>query len=64
VLAKFEQFPYLAAKLIETGTATLVEGNHWGDTFWGVDHEQGGENHLGKILMAVREALSKQQMEG
>ncbi len=36
----------------------VVEGNHWGDTCWGVDNRTGqGENHLGKILMQVREEL-------
>lgn len=34
----------------------LIEGNDWGDTFWGmVDGE--GENNLGKILMRVREEI-------
>jgi hypothetical protein len=36
----------------------LVEGNRWGDQFWGVDLRTGlGENHLGKILMKVRDEL-------
>ena len=34
----------------------LVEGNHWGDTYWGVCKGV-GENHLGKILMSIREEL-------
>lgn len=39
--------------LLRTGEQDLIEGNDWGDTFWGVD--QGiGDNHLGKILMQVR----------
>lgn len=38
----------------------LVEGNSFGDTFWGVDARTGkGENHLGKILMKVREEQCK-----
>lgn len=40
--------------LIETGDEELVEGNWWGDKFWGVSSGE-GENHLGKILMRVRE---------
>jgi len=31
----------------------LVEGNWWGDTFWGVCKGK-GENHLGKLLMEIR----------
>ena len=55
VRAKFTQHPELAALLLATGDTVLVEGNHWGDTCWGVDTRTGrGENHLGKILMKVR----------
>lgn len=58
VRAKFAQHPELAEKLLATGDKVLVEGNHWGDTCWGVDTRTGqGENHLGKILMRVREEL-------
>ena len=58
VRAKFTQHPELAAKLFATGDKVLVEGNHWGDTYWGVDTHTGqGENHLGKILMKVRAEL-------
>lgn len=44
--------------LLNTGSARLIEGNHWGDTFWGVCKGQ-GENHLGRILMKVRAELSQ-----
>lgn len=57
VLAKFQQNPELAEKLIATGDAELIEGNTWGDTYWGVDSKQGGCNELGKILMSVRDVL-------
>ncbi len=58
VRAKFTQHPELAAKLLATGDKVLVEGNTWGDTCWGVDMRTGqGENHLGRILMKVREEL-------
>ena len=58
--AKFEQNLELAEKLLATGNAMLVEGNHWNDTFWGVDARNGkGENYLGKILMCVRRELRK-----
>lgn len=52
---KFNPFanPELYAKLKATGTAELIEGNYWGDEFWGVC-DGVGENHLGKLLMKVR----------
>lgn len=48
--------PELRAKLLATGDAELIEGNYWGDRFWGVCKGV-GENHLGKILMQVREEI-------
>ena len=33
----------------------IVEENTWGDTFWGVCKGV-GENHLGKLLMEIRDA--------
>jgi ribA/ribD-fused uncharacterized protein len=44
----------LKAKLINTGDQELVEGNNWGDTYWGVCNGI-GQNNLGKILMTVRD---------
>ena len=64
VRAKFAQHPDLAEKLKATGDLVLVEGNHWGDTCWGVDTRTGqGENRLGKILMKVREELRQERAE-
>lgn len=58
VRAKFNQHPELAGRLLATGDKQLIEGNTWGDTCWGVDTRTGqGENHLGKILMKIREEL-------
>lgn len=34
----------------------LVEGNWWGDRFWGVCNGV-GENNLGKLLMKIREEI-------
>jgi len=45
----------LKKRLQETEGAELVEGNWWGDTFWGVDKKKGGKNHLGKLLMKIRD---------
>jgi N-glycosidase YbiA len=48
----------LYEKLLATGDALLVEGNSWGDRYWG--QVQGtGENHLGKLLMQVRKELKR-----
>ena len=41
---KFAPATDLAARLLATGDAQLVEGNTWGDRFWGVCRGQGGIN--------------------
>lgn len=62
VRAKFTQNPDLAARLLATGDAELIEGTTWGDTCWGIDLRTGkGENRLGKILMEVRSELQTGQ---
>ncbi len=48
----------LKKKLIATGKQEIVEGNYWGDTFWGVCKGK-GDNRLGKILMKERKRLVK-----
>lgn len=60
VRQKFTEHHMLADKLIATGDHELVEGNWWGDTYWGVCKGI-GENHLGKILMKVRSELRDQR---
>jgi predicted NAD-dependent protein-ADP-ribosyltransferase YbiA (DUF1768 family) len=45
--------PELRRLLLATGDAELVEGNTWGDRFWGVCAGR-GQNHLGRLLMAIR----------
>lgn len=49
--------PYLAQKLIDTGDNELIEGNWWGDTYWGVCNGV-GQNHLGKLLMQIRNEIN------
>ena len=44
----------LRKKLNATKGKKLVEGNTWGDTFWGVCNGV-GENQLGRLLMEVRD---------
>jgi ribA/ribD-fused uncharacterized protein len=53
-----EKFRNVALKtlLIGTGDRELVEGNWWGDVFWGVCKGR-GENHLGRLLMKIRSEL-------
>lgn len=53
---KFLRHKDLQQKLLATGDAELIEGNRWGDKFWGVCGGQ-GENHLGKILMHTRKHI-------
>jgi len=44
----------LRRRLLATQDAELVEGNWWGDKFWGVCEGE-GLNHLGKLLMKIRD---------
>lgn len=61
--AKFEQNPALMKRLLETGNSLLVNGNSKQDTFWGVDlYSWEGENHLGKILMSIRERSNRNEV--
>lgn len=52
--AKFDQNDYLKRQLTATGTEDLVEGNTWGDVFWGMCKGE-GQNNLGKLLMDLRD---------
>lgn len=54
---KFAPGTELAEKLVATGKfCRLVEGNWWGDKFWGVC-DGVGQNHLGELLMQIRGEL-------
>lgn len=54
LLQKFSDLnPAMRDALIATGDEYLVEGNDWGDTYWGVCKGV-GDNHLGRLLMEVR----------
>ena len=55
-MAKFSQHEDLKQKLLATGDATLIEGNHWHDTYWGICKGE-GYNWLGIILMNIRDQL-------
>lgn len=54
---KFRRHTALADMLLATGDTQLVEGNTWGDTFWGMC-QGAGDNHLGRLLMEIRNDLA------
>ena len=62
VRCKFFNDSRLAQMLLLTGDAELIEGNYWGDVFWGVCRGR-GNNHLGRILMKVRKELRGKNYE-
>ena len=52
----------LQTKLLNTGSKKLQEGNYWGDDYWGIDlKKHKGQNHLGKILMRIRNLIFDQR---
>ncbi len=57
---KFRGSKVLRDKLLATGTRELIEGNTWGDKYWGVCDGE-GRNELGKALMRVRDELRKEE---
>ncbi|TAE54339.1 MAG: NADAR family protein [Nostocales cyanobacterium] len=56
VLKKFLTHARIREVLLVTGDEILVE-NSPTDYFWGCGADHTGENHLGKILMSVREEI-------
>jgi len=59
VEAKFRQHEELRALLLGTGDAQLIEHTE-NDDFWGDGGDGSGRNELGRILMAVRDALRRE----
>lgn len=64
VTRKFTDHGDLHQRLLGTGDAYLIEGNTWGDSFWGAVRDSNvdgspwrGWNQLGRILMDVRRQL-------
>ena len=58
--AKFRGSHQMWQWLLETGEAQLMEGNTWGDTFWGCVLSRGGwvgQNMLGLLLQELRAEL-------
>ena len=56
---KFAFGTVFASQLLATGDKNIVEGNTWGDTYWGVCNGK-GQNHLGQLIMAQRLKLLSQ----
>jgi N-glycosidase YbiA len=56
VLQKFRTHLSIQQILIETGSAEIIEDSPV-DYFWGCGREGTGTNHLGRILMEVRDRL-------
>lgn len=51
-------------QLIATGSEEIVEFNNWGDDFWGVDiRKERGSNHLGKLLMELRDRFTRNDLD-
>lgn len=44
--------------LDDTAPRQLIEGNTWGDTFWGQCPIGTGKNTLGKLLMSIRDDIT------
>ena len=60
--AKFA-VPELRDALLTTGDAELVEGNTWGDAYWGVCNGR-GRNQLGRTLMRIRDDIRRNAQGG
>lgn len=56
VTMKFTMYTDYRQTLIGSGNAIIQEGNWWNDTFWGICRGV-GENHLGLLLMEVRDLM-------
>ena len=56
---KFKDNHSLRQALLDTKDVHLIEGNNWGDTYWGVCKGVGC-NKLGEILMQIREEIKNE----
>lgn len=61
LLAKFSQHCHLRQKLLQTGTRKLIEHSPY-DNFWGNGGDDRGLNHLGGLLMEIRDEICKIRM--
>lgn len=61
LIQKFSKEPF-RNQLLATGNENIQEGNWWNDTFWGIDltvDPNIGENHLGRLLMKIRDDIKR-----
>lgn len=56
--AKFAPETELREWLLATGDRYLEETNTWNDTYWGFSNGR-GLNHLGRLLMEIREKIQR-----
>jgi predicted NAD-dependent protein-ADP-ribosyltransferase YbiA (DUF1768 family) len=49
----------LRERLNSTKGCELIEGNTWGDKFWGQCPLGNGRNELGKLLMSIRDDITR-----
>jgi hypothetical protein len=49
----------LRERLNSTKECELIEGNTWGDKFWGQCPLGTGRNELGKLLMSIRDDITR-----
>lgn len=54
-MQKFLKEPF-RSQLLATEEQELIEGNTWGDVYWGVCKGD-GQNNLGKIIMHIRQTI-------
>lgn len=47
---------------LEMEEGEIVEWNNWGDRVWGKTLDGKGENHLGKILMKIRDGKNSRKL--
>jgi len=59
LIEKFEQEEF-REKLINTDNSPIIEGNTWGDVYWGVCDGK-GKNLLGIMIMDIRADIHNEQ---
>ena len=52
--------PSLREQLLNTKDSILINGNNYGDTFWGVCQGE-GQNQLGRLLMKIRREIIEEE---
>lgn len=57
VKQKFKQEPFRSKLLDIPNDCFIVEGNTWGDTYWGADLRMGGRNKLGNMIMQLKATM-------